>query len=413
MKQYEKYKETGIEWIDEIPSNWDFKKIKYSATINDETLPETTDENYEINYVDISSIDKGKIASQEIYRFIDAPSRARRKVKHGDVIVSTVRTYLKAIARIKKPEPNLIVSTGFAVVRPIELHPDYLGNLVLSEYFIGEIISRSVGVSYPSINSSEIGEIKIPIPPQSEQTAIANYLDEKTTQIDKLISNKQKLIELLIEERTSFINEAVSGKGKNWESKKLKFVAKKVQTGSTPPSNEEQYYVEEINWFTPSDFSEKLFLQNSKRKIAELAVIDGVVKRFPENSVLFVGIGATLGKVGYIIEPSTSNQQINCLSFRSKEEAIFYANYFYSNQPNIVALANAATLPILNQSQMKDIMLPIPSSVDELKTTIQYIQNETQRIDNTISKVENEIELMQEYKTALISEVVTGKIKVI
>ncbi|MBM3435794.1 MAG: hypothetical protein FJY07_06210, partial [Bacteroidetes bacterium] len=117
-------------------------------------------------------------------------------------------------------------------------------------------------------------------------------------------------------------------------------------------------------------------------------------------------------KVGYIIEPATSNQQINCLTFKSTQEAIFYANYFYSNQPNIVSLANAATLAILNQSQMKDIILPVPSSFDELKNTVLFIQTETQRIDTTISKIEKEIELLQEYRTALISEVVTGKIKI-
>lgn len=193
----------------------------------------------------------------------------------------------------------------------------------------------------------------------------------------------------------------------------MKYVAKKVQTGSTPPSNEEQFYLEELNWYSPSDFSENLLLKNSKRKISKAAVSEGVVKMFPANSVLFVGIGATLGKVGYIDEPATSNQQINCLSFSSKEEAVFYTNFFYANQPNIVALANAATLAILNQSQMKDILIPVPTSNEELNNAIQHIQIETQKIDNTISKIEKEIALIQEYRTALISEVVTGKIKVL
>ena len=122
MNQYEIYKPSGVEWIGEIPSHWDVKKLKYSASINDETLPETTDDDFEITYVDISSIEKGKVTSKEIYRFVDAPSRARRKVRHGDVIVSTVRTYLKAIARIKEPESNMIVSTGFAVVRTKDIY---------------------------------------------------------------------------------------------------------------------------------------------------------------------------------------------------------------------------------------------------------------------------------------------------
>ncbi|HNH59241.1 MAG TPA: restriction endonuclease subunit S, partial [Cyclobacteriaceae bacterium] len=291
-----------------------------------------------------------------------------------------------------------------------KVHNSYL--LYILPFSLKVINDLTYYTTVKHLSNEDLWNDVFPIPELEEQTAIANFLDDKTANIDKLISNKQKLIELLKEERTAIINEAVSGKGRNWGKKKLKYVAKKVQTGSTPPSNEEQYYVDEIKWFTPSDFSDDLFLQNSKRKIAELAVTNGIVKRFPANSVLFVGIGATLGKVGFILEPATSNQQINCLSFHSEEEAIFYANYFYSNQPNIIALANAATLAILNQSQMKDIILPVPSSFDELKEAVQNIQTEAQRIDNTVSKIEREIELMNEYRTALISEVVTGKVKV-
>lgn len=411
MNRYSKYKPSGIDWIGEIPCHWELENLGYSSRMivpmRDKpkelsgNIPWLRIEDFNGKYISESKSNQG-VTEETI-------SEMNLKVFPVGTVLCSCSCAMGKTAIVQKP---LITNQTFIGIVPSKkINSDYLFYLMnTSEQYLNSI---STGAIQTYLSREDFEKLKVTLPPLEEQTIIANFLDEKTTQIDKLISNKQKLIELLKEERTAIINEAVSAEGKNWERKKLKYVAKKVQTGSTPPSNKEQYYSEEVNWFTPSDFSENLLLQNSKRKIAELAITDGVVKIFPANSVLFVGIGATLGKVGYIIEPATSNQQINCLSFQSKEEAIFYANYFYSNQPNIVALANTATLAILNQSQMKDIMLPIPSSLDVLKATIQYIETETQRIDSTVSKIEKEIELMQEYRTTLISEVVTGKIKVV
>jgi len=211
MERYEKYKDSGVEWIGPIPHNWEVNRLKYVVSINDEALPETTKDDFEMEYVDISNVKSGiGIIATETYSFNKAPSRARRKVRDGDIIVSTVRTYLKSISKIDNPPKNLIVSTGFAVVRPTKMDSSFVGFLFYSEFLIGEIISRSTGVSYPAINASEIGDIFIPIPKNEYQTTIANYLDRKTAQIDKLIAQKELLIELYEEEKTAIINQAVT-----------------------------------------------------------------------------------------------------------------------------------------------------------------------------------------------------------
>ncbi len=352
-------------------------------------------------------------------------------MKDGDTIVSTVRTYLKAIAFIPLASDNLICSTGFAVITPNEdlFCPKFLFYVCRSENFVDAICASSKGVSYPAIDSSDLKNFVIWIPSLTEQTAIAKYLDEKTAQLDKLIEGKRGLIALLKEERSGVINNAVT-RGINphatlqpsgidwlgeipehWEVKKLKYVANKVQTGSTPPSSREEYFESEVDWFTPSDFSDNMRLSNSKRKISQLAIKDEVTKLFPSNSVLLVGIGATLGKVGYIEDPASSNQQINAITMDSLEKAKFYSYFLYVNQPNIVALANAATLAILNQAQTKDIPV-IVSPAEEQKQIVQFIETATGKIDATVATIEKEIEYLREYRTALISEVVTGKIRV-
>ncbi|MDP2760856.1 MAG: restriction endonuclease subunit S [Sideroxyarcus sp.] len=206
-------KPSGIEWLGDVPAHWEVSPLKYVATHNDEVLDEITAPDTEIVYVDISSVDGvNGIKTKEAIRFSDAPSRARRRVRHGDVIVSTVRTYLKAIARIRDPEENLIVSTGFAVIRPRgELTPDFLGYLLFASYFIEQVIARSTGVSYPAINASELVAIPVTVPPPDEQTQIAAFLDSELAKFDTLTAEAQRAIDLLQERRTALISAAVTG----------------------------------------------------------------------------------------------------------------------------------------------------------------------------------------------------------
>lgn len=206
-------KESGIEWLGEVPEHWDVKRLKYVSSCNDESLPETTDPDYEMLYVDISSVSRIKgITAKEEMSFESAPFRARRKVKDGDTIISTVRTYLRAIATIENAEDNLIVSTGFAVIRPVSIYSGYLSLFIQSHFVVESIVARSVGVSYPAINASNIGCIRITIPPMYEQRDIVDKVHETTLQIDALQYKIEQSIIILREYRASLIYHAVTGK---------------------------------------------------------------------------------------------------------------------------------------------------------------------------------------------------------
>ncbi|MEG6572117.1 restriction endonuclease subunit S [[Clostridium] cellulosi] len=207
-------KDSGIEWIGEIPEHWRLSKIKYESLINNKTLSESTDDDYEIDYIDISSVTSiGEIDGVQSLNFKDAPSRARRILYKGDTIVSTVRTYLKAIAFIENAQSNLICSTGFAVLTPLsKVVPKYLFYLMRSEKYVNEIVRRSVGVSYPAVNASDIGALECALPDRDEQMYIVEYLDNCTTQINQLVNDIQAQIQKLKEYRQSLISEAVTGK---------------------------------------------------------------------------------------------------------------------------------------------------------------------------------------------------------
>jgi type I restriction enzyme S subunit len=223
-KPYPKYKESGVAWLGEVPEGWEVLPLKYITTYNDEVLSDNTAKDYEFNYVDIGSVDASLgITKYEKLVYKNAPSRARRKVRNGDIIVSTVRTYLRAITSIENTENNLIVSTGFAVIRPKkEFNSKFASYLLKSSYFVETVVAKSVGISYPAINSSELVTIKSILPPLKEQTKIANYLEQKTKTIDTLIEKSTKAIELLKERRVALVSAVVTGKVdvRDYENKK-------------------------------------------------------------------------------------------------------------------------------------------------------------------------------------------------
>ena len=204
-------KSSGVEWIGDIPDHWEIKKLKYTTSTNDGVITENEDPLRTVLYVDIGSISPSKgITATEEMAFEEAPTRARRLVQDGDTIVSTVRTYLRAVAPIHHPPPEMVVSTGFAVIRPQRIDSGYCSWILRENRFIEQIVANSNGVSYPAINATRIGEISITLPPIPEQRDIAAFLDRETARIDQLIAKHEPLIERLAEYRTAVITSTIS-----------------------------------------------------------------------------------------------------------------------------------------------------------------------------------------------------------
>ena len=196
---------------------WKTMKLKYISTINEETLSEDTSPYLNINYIDIGNVDSnGIIDTIATYTFSEAPSRARRIVRKGDILISTVRTYLEAITSIETDEENLIASTGFAIIRPskTKLNQAFCRYAVKQSNFLSEVQTRSVGVSYPAINASELGNISLKVPCLKDQIEISTFLNNEILIIDALITSKTNFITLLTEKRQSLITQAAT-KGLN------------------------------------------------------------------------------------------------------------------------------------------------------------------------------------------------------
>lgn len=282
----------------------------------------------------------------------------------------------------------------------------------------------------PRVSSDFILSLHYFLPPLSEQQSIASFLDAKTKPIDAIISKREKQIELLEEMKSAIISRAVT-KGLNpnakmkdsgiewigevpeeWEVVDLKRYTK-ISTGKTPSTKHEEYFEkEEIVWFTPGDFLDNgILLTDSSRKIDKRAIKANEAFLYPEDAVYLVGIGGTLGKVGIFTGKASCNQQINIIICRTNACKKFIAYYLYAKKEIIKLLSNAATLPILNQDKTSCIKIAMPPLEDQ-RAIASYLDTETSKIDARIAKRRRQIALLQEYKQALITDAVTGKIDV-
>lgn len=206
------------------PIGWETTMLKYVADCNRRVLSEATAGNREFKYVDIGAVGQGNISIPEtLTKFADAPSRARRVAEQGDTIVSTVRTYLRAVATVPETDDDLVFSTGFAVLHPRpHVSRRFLAYALQGDTFVDKVVANSVGVSYPAITASDLMALDLVLPCLEEQRCIADYLDHETTQIDALVAKQEELVGALKERRSSIVDLLLtSGSSKKTRLKNL------------------------------------------------------------------------------------------------------------------------------------------------------------------------------------------------
>lgn len=208
------FKTSGIEWLGDVPAHWTVKPLKRWVRLNASTLGEKTNPVFEFRYLDIGSVKTGRLAKElERLRFANAPSRARRVLRRGDTIISTVRTYLKAIWYVNEEADDLIASTGFAVLTPgREVEPEYLGYVIQSSGFVNRVTANSIGIAYPAIAETVLGRFPVVMPPTlEEQQEILAYIKAESAPLDQAIEQALTEIKLIREYRDRLIADVVTG----------------------------------------------------------------------------------------------------------------------------------------------------------------------------------------------------------
>ena len=412
-----KMKPSGVEWIGDIPQEWDIYKLKYLVTYNDEVLDEKTDSDFEFDYIDISSVEYQKgIVSLQRMRFSDAPSRARRIVREKDIIISTVRTYLKAVASIGFLTFPQIASTGFIVLRARnnKALSKFLHYAVLANSFISMVEAHSVGVSYPAINASDVVKIPISIPTLYEQKVIAEFLDRKCAEIDSVISKTKATIEQYKALKQSVITQAVTkgirpnrpmkDSGIDWIGEiaqdfrlmKLKYVFEILDQFRSPITADQRNQNAEVlyDYFGASGAIDKIdgyTIDDHVMLIGE----DGANLRMRNLPLMYEVNGkAWINNHAHILKP--------------KQGMDFYYLFYALESLDINPYITGSAQPKLSQDHLKNIWILVPC-YEEQKEISAYLKNVIDIFEQSISRKQLFLKEMESYKKSLIFEYVTGK----
>ena len=420
-KKYPKYKNSGIAWLGEIPEHWKIKKVKQQFEVTRGRVIPNTDliENGLFPVYSSQTKNNGLLGKINSYDF------------EGEYISWTTDGVYAGTTFVRKGKFNATNICGLLKSRTYE-NIDFLG------YLFSHITppNKRPDTNGAKIMSNEMKNIFFILPPIPEQTTIANFLDYKLEKIDRFITKKKQLIELLNEKKAAIINQAVT-KGLNlnakmkpsgiewlgdipesWEVRKLKSITSIISKGTTPNTIGKSLIDDGSVKFLKAEnigFDNKVN-ENPINFIDEET--NALLKRsqLQKYDILFVIAGASIGKVAILSEifiPSNTNQAVSFIRLTDLQNVkfvwfwlqsevikqIMWLEAVQSAQPNL-AMGKLANFPIL---------LP---SLNEQKAIVTHIETETAKIDQTITTIEKEIALVEEYKTALIAEAVTGKIDV-
>lgn len=411
-------KDSGVEWIGKIPQEWKISKIKYHThCLDGKRIP-----------IDAALREPGPYpywGAGNIMDYVNDYIFDEEIVLLGEdgapffdenrpvAFLSNEKVWVNNHIHVLKGKTTMLNS--FLVY--------FLNSVKYDVYINGSIINK--------LTQANMNNINIVVPIVAEQQLIADFLDDKVGKINQILENLNKQIEILQKYKQSIITRTVT-KGLNlnismkdsgiewigtipehWEIKRIKNY-NKLQTGTTPAENiginyeknEHNYY-----WFTPGDFNREDYnLYISERTIEDTVIKENHIKLYPAHSILFVAIGATIGKIGCNNEDSYANQQItalipNGINYR------YELYYLVSKSEYMKENALYTTLPIMNNQYLGNIKITIPP-LEEQKDIADYLDKKCSQIDKLIYDKQMQVEKMEKYKKSLIYEYITGKKRV-
>ena len=432
LRPYPAYKPSGVEWLGDVPEHWEVRRLKYWVGINDAELPETTSPEFAFRYLEIGAVGTGFLKEEPTpMRFANAPSRARRIVRSGDTIVSTVRTYLKAVWFAEDVEDALICSTGFVVLTPGPgTAPKFVSYSVQSNGFIDRLTAGSVGIAYPAVAESRFRSFHVCVPPLTEQTAIVRYLDYVDRRIRRYIQSKERLIALLKEERQAVVSQAVtrgldpgvplkpSGISElddvpaHWELMPLKRLGR-FRSGSGFPIDEQGQQSLELPFFKVSDMNlpgndRVMAIENNSVSHRTAGRLGAPV--FPAGTIVFPKVGGALltNKRRVVERPCCiDNNLMGCVVRHGNPQFVL----LLLEHIDLATIAKPGPVPAISEGEVRGIRTAVPPLFEQ-DAIVAHLDKATADIDTAIARARRHIELLHEYRACLIADVVTGKFDV-
>ena len=441
MNRYDSYKDSGVEWIGEIPSVWKFGKMKYQLSNNDGGVWGSDVENENDGTVVIRSteitIDGQWDLSNPMKRILTDSEIEKTLLYSGDIVLTKSSGSPNHIGKsviVNSEVENLkCCYSNFVQRLRFRNYNSKLYHYILNNHVVREqyryLTQTTTGLG--NLNGTTLNEVFLPFIPLSEQQQIVTFLDTKTSLIDSLIEKTQRKIELLKEKRTSLINEVVT-KGlnpnvemkdsgvewigeipKGWRIGKL-YQYSEMSNGSTPSRDKPEYWENgTIPWMSSGEINKKK-IRDIDGRITQEGFENSSTKILPIGTVMMGlnGQGKTKGTVGILEIETTCNQSLCGMIFKDDMYPMFSYYFLDSQYYHIRGLVGEGQREGISVSFLGRYPLVVPP-ISEQKEIIEYLDEQTELIDKTISIEEKRIELIKEYRQSLISEVVTGKRKVV
>ena len=429
MNRYEKYKDSGIAWLGEVPEHWEVKHSNQIFKIHNGATPKTSEADYwgdEIAWFtpkDLGDNDRKEI-SQSLKMITELGyQNCGVSLAPAKSIVLSKRAPIGHLAITTIPA---VVNQGCLLLEPFEQYDVNYFYYWLYGYK-SVLNSFGQGSTFMELPREKFAMLKISVPPLDEQTAIAHYLDTKLGEIDALIDKQQTLLEKLAEQRTAMITHAVT-KGldpaapmkksgvewlgdvpAHWEMKAIKRVVKEHAGNGFPI--ELQGNNGDVPFLKVSDLNKggKL-LEDFANSVTRNIIYEMKWNIVPKFSLVTAKIGEALKKNHRKIISQDSIIDNNCIAFECLGINLDY-HYYLSLIIDFDWFENGGTVPSLSVQKYKNQKICIPS-LEEQAAIADYLDQETTKIDRLCETVNQTIGRLKEYRTALITQAVTGKIKV-
>ena len=443
-RRYPAYKDSGVEWLGEIPENWQALPVRrFISRIEQGWSPIADDRQAgpdEWAVIKLSAVKEGKFLQEEHKALpVDLAPDRRYEIHEGDILLTRANTpdLVGDICVVRTVRPNLMlcdlvyrlekVSSRFASAYFVYWFMSRLGRHQI------EIDARGSSQSMVKVSQGHIRAWTLLLPPLNEQVVIAAFLDQEAARIDELIAKNERLIEVLHERRTALISRAVTrGLDLNvpvkdsgvewlgeipahWEGVRMWRISR-ATSGGTPAKEERAYWNGEIPWVSPKDMKRR-YIDSSEDSITERALSETGLKLIAPPVVLIVVRGMILAHsfpVAMTTRPVTINQDMKALAFRPTVDPSFMTWVFEGLGRTLlpVIVEEAAHGPkAIRMDEWRAVTIPLPPPVEQLAIA-EFLEHETARIDDLAQKVRDAIDHLTELRMALISAAVTGKIDV-
>ena len=440
MKRYKEYKDSGVEWIGEIPSHWEVKKINheldlltdYVANGSFESLAKNVEYLDEPDYAillrtqDYNKQFEGPFVyiSEKSYNFLK-----KSELIEGDLVISNVGS-VGTIFKVPKLDRPTSLAPNAILVRTKQCN-EYIYYFIKSTVGQKSLEDITSFTAQPKFNKTSFRTIKILVPKMEEQIKIVEYLDKRTLKIDNIISKKEELIETLKASRTKLISETVTkGLDKNipmkdsgvewigeipshWEVKKLKHISERIEVGIAE-STTDSYSESGIPIIRSTNVDNSTVDTNNLLYIKESFANKNKSKYLYEGDLITVRTG-NVGRTAVITKELNKSQCFTMLmtTLRCKNNPYFYNYYMNSSlvKSYLELISWGTAQQNISVAILKELLV-VSLTEKEQEEIVKYLDNKVQKIDKNILKIEEQIEFLKKAKQKLITEVVTGKIDV-